>query len=137
MIEDKATNMDENNKVYIITKGSYSDYHICAVTLNKDTAKKLAKKYSEDEWDKALIEEYVLDDFTNCERYMYRVGFYERGIDCTFDEYEHTEKIIYNNSAWTGVESIIVYVKAKDEEHAIKIAQDRRAEYLAKKQGII
>ena len=137
MIEDKATNTDENNKVYIITKGSYSDYHICAVTLNRDTAEKLAKKYSEDELGEALIEEYVLDDFTKCERYMYCVCFNEWGISCNFDEYEHTEKIVYNKNARTSVNRMVVYVKAKDEEHAKKIAQDRRAEYLAKEQGII
>ena len=123
--------MADNNKVYIITKGIYSDYHICAATLDKNTAVKLAKKYSEDGWADAVIEEHVLDDFTEGARFMYCVTFGNYGISCGFEEYEHTENIVYHKNAFTGEDSMIVYVKAQDEEHAKKIAQDRRAEYLA------
>lgn len=33
--------MGMNDKAYVITKGTYSDYHICAVTLDKSRAEKL------------------------------------------------------------------------------------------------
>jgi hypothetical protein len=128
--------MIDNNKVYIITKGSYSDYHICAATLDKNTAVKLAKKYSEDECGNAKIEEYILDDFTEGDRFMYCVTFGNYGISCGFEEYEHTENIVYRKNARTGEDRMIVYVKAQDEEHAKKIAQDIRAEYLAKLEGV-
>lgn len=128
--------MTDNNKVYIITMGSYSDYHICAATLDKNTAVKLAKKYSEDGWDNAEIEEYVLEDFTEGDRFLYCVTFGVYGIRCSFEGYEHTEKIVYHKNARTGEDRMIVYVKAQDEEHAKKIAQDRRAEYLANLEGV-
>lgn len=128
--------MTDNNKVYIITKGSYSDYHICAATLDKNTAVKMAKKFSGDGWGDTVIEEYVLDDFTEGDRFMYCVTFGNYGISCHFEEYEHTENIVYHKNARTGEDCMIVYVKAQDEEHAIKIAQDRRAEYLANLEGV-
>lgn len=37
-------------KIYIITKGEYSDYHICAATTDENIAKKLLRLYS-DGWD--------------------------------------------------------------------------------------
>ena len=129
--------MSEPKKVYVITRGAYSDYHICAATLDKDTAEKLAKKYSEESWDNAVIEEHVLEDFTEGERFMYCVSFGNYGMSCSFEEYEHKENIVYHKNKRTGEDSMIVYVKAKDEEHAKKIAQDRRAEYLAKKEGVV
>lgn len=129
--------MIEPKKVYVITKGTYSDYHICAVTLDKDTAVKLAKKYSEESWDEAVIEEHVLEDFTEGERFMYCVSFGDYGMSCNFEEYEHKEYIACYKNKRTGKDRMIVYVKAKDEEHAKKIAQDRRAEYLANKEGVL
>lgn len=129
--------MSEPKKVYIITKGTYSDYHICAVTLDKNTAEKLAKKYSEDSWSEAVIEEHALEDFTKGERFMYCVTFGNNGISCSFEEYEHTEKVFYYKNAYSGQGRMVVYVKAQDEDHAKKIAQDRRAEYLAKKEGVV
>ena len=50
------------SKVYIVTAGIYSDYHICAASLDKEHAEILAEKYT-DRFDKAVIEEYELDEF--------------------------------------------------------------------------
>ena len=44
-------------KIYIITKGSYSDYHICNVTTNYKKAKRYKEAYS-DNWGEACIEVY-------------------------------------------------------------------------------
>ena len=44
-------------KVYIITEGDYSDYHICAVTLEKKQAEQL-KKYFASNYSEPNIEEY-------------------------------------------------------------------------------
>lgn len=34
-------------EIYVITKGTYSDYHICALTLDKEKAECLKKIYSD------------------------------------------------------------------------------------------
>ena len=44
-------------KLYAITKGKYEDYHICALTSDKDKAARLKSLYS-DQWYNAYIEEY-------------------------------------------------------------------------------
>jgi len=50
-----------NNKVYIVTAGSYSDYHIVRCFLDKNNAEEYIK--ISDEWDlNDDIEEYNLDD---------------------------------------------------------------------------
>ena len=41
-------------KAYIITKGEYSDYHICAVTLDKDKAEQLKKLFTND-WHESTV----------------------------------------------------------------------------------
>ena len=44
-------------KIYIITKGCYSDYHICNVTADYEKAKRYKEAYS-DNWGEACIEVY-------------------------------------------------------------------------------
>lgn len=66
------------NIAYIITRGCYSDYEICAVTLNKDRAERLKRLYS-NRIDEAEIEEWELDRGPeNEEEY---VTFYRITID--------------------------------------------------------
>lgn len=62
------------NKVYIVTSGEYSDYHICAIFASRDKAEAYIKakndaertEYEHDEWDvsttKYNIEEWDLGD---------------------------------------------------------------------------
>lgn len=126
-------------KVYIITKGEYSGYHICAVTTDKKKAEILRKAHNDlDGWHKARIEKYDTDEFlTEIEN---RLKLY----DCTLErdkpmviyevdiDYINSSdfKVRYNHSKYH------VYVWAKDEEHALKIASDKIAEYKASKEGI-
>ena len=116
-------------KVYVITKGCYSDYHIVGVSLDKKKAKKIAEAVSEEPrgLHKACVEEYDTDAFVAGFRYhvSYVDGIWYVDID-DFDE--HQNNYAYNNR------SFIVY--AKDKEHAVKIAQDMRAEYMAKESGV-
>lgn len=98
-------------KVYVITKGEYSDYHICCVCLDRETAERRKKLFS-DNYDEAEIEEFDSDEcqeFTKNEdgeivrsdgkkRYDVRIGEYvdggkryesiERVHECEINEYE-------------------------------------------------
>ena len=42
--------------VYVIAKGCYSDYHICAVTLDKEKAERLCKLFDNGGMDETGIE---------------------------------------------------------------------------------
>lgn len=48
-------------KVYIVTSGCYSDYHIDAVCLDKDQAERLAQAIYG--WDEGHVAEWDTDDF--------------------------------------------------------------------------
>lgn len=50
-------------KVYVITAGAYSDYHICCVCLDKETAEKRARLFDDNEWDRAQVEEFDTDEY--------------------------------------------------------------------------
>lgn len=130
--------MSEPKKVYIITKGAYSDYHICAVAATKEIAEKLRKIYSDEySWADARIEEYDLNEAKDDVRVFYDVTFADGKVSACFNEYGERESIqFFKGNKWQS-DRLIVSVRARDEDHAIKIAQDRRAEYLAKKEGVV
>ncbi len=119
-------------KIYAITKGNYSGYHICALTVDKEKASRLREIYS-DSYEDANIEEYydgegkdisVLWEY--CEN---KAGYTHTVLYDRNDVREHVE--FYPESS-----TFYVYVFANDREHAEKKAHDMIAEYKARKEGI-
>lgn len=124
-------------KIYILTKGDYSEYHIVAATTDKDKAEKLQKLFGADN-----IEEY--DDSCIYDDYIYG-GYRDWYVTCvrkpspvitkvkdeTGGTFYDPGSCLNQVSGWRGVYS--VSVKAKDEDHARKIAQDLFAEYFYQK----
>ena len=123
--------------VYVITSGCYSDYHICAVSLDLKKAEMLKKFYEKIEYDEVNIEEYDSDYYADriASGYsMYLVQFEKTGqVHHINPNRDPTEERIY--STWSE-RYINVEVWAKDEESAVKIAAEKRAKYLAEKEGI-
>lgn len=126
-------------KHYVVTRGEYSDYHIIAVCADKANAEKIAERIDREscnEYDKCDIEEYedgkalfketLSAYFVNFER-----GTVRKGKDDT--EYAVT------GTYWESKDGTIwgMYVFAKDEEHAMKIASDKRAMLMAQKIGTL
>lgn len=128
-------------KIYVLTKGCYSDYHIVAVTTDLENAKKLAKRFTNN-WEEVAIEEY--EDLEYNDLPIWYVGFKSNGdvIRCT--QQELNDDLSYRNlntfMEWVPEADFLlcgrVYVAAETEEAAIKIAAEKRAEYLAKKEGV-
>ena len=127
--------------IYVITKGSYSDYHICAVATNKERAEELKKMYSS-RYEDAEIEEFEENvpsyEFFNSNPCSYwKVMFQQDGRLQSSPEHYFDEPNLsmavnpyFNNS-------IVVYdINASDATTALKIAQDERAKYLAEKFGL-
>ena len=127
-------------KIYVITKGCYSDYHICAVTTNRKKANKLSKIMS-DRYDDAEIETYESDEYVDlidrgfCAYLVDFVdGIYTISHVSKVDDHESIEYIAWNRiTPRMNKKEYYVYVRAKDEEHAKKIAQDLMAEYKYRK----
>lgn len=131
-----------NNKVYLITTGSYSDYTVRAVTESKEraiTLQALFSKYDDD----ADIEEFVLDEARPDKRRRYSVKLFNGmprvvGFDPTPGNDAPTVGRLIRISGNRKSENEIIYIDvlALDEDHALKIAEDEYAKYKAEKEGI-
>lgn len=123
-------------KFYAVTKGSHSDYHIITITTDAEKAARLANKFS-DRYDEARVEEYEESDIFV--RDLWRVNFDRHGDvisvkqetnDYYYGDAYMCREDLYGSNFW-------IYVFADSEEAAIKIAAEKRAEYLAAKNGLI
>lgn len=120
--------MKKNEKIYVVTRGDYSDYHIITATTDPNHAYYIAEKF------KAEVEIY--DDSKMYLKNIYFVCFDPLGdIDyCELEDeycYPYKEKIIYHKN-----QSISIRVEADDKQSAIKIAAEKRAKFLAEQEGI-
>lgn len=126
-------------KLYAVTKGCYSDYHIITLTTRRDRAERLAKLYS-DQFEEAIVEAYEEGDIDD-HRIPYEVYFYTSGnvtpYTRNFDEWDPGElmKVIAYDNAGIGPEYRVL-VLASSKELAVKIACDQLAQYKAEKEGI-
>lgn len=132
-------------KVYVIQCGRYSDRTVYGVTLSEEKAKQIvakiekanenAKPFSRYGYEDPYYDEYDTDD---CEKQ-------------SCDELNTMWRISFLNSSYVIAESgaedeglfedfdgaIIIWVWAENEDEALKIASDRRAKYIAEKEGLV
>lgn len=122
-------------KVYVITKGHYSAYHICSVAIDYEKACILQKRFST-KYDPAEIEEFDTEDFNDilAKKILYSVWFgsngnvrdvFEEDVDY-FDPKDNPVRVLKSGM-------VAVYVFAFDKESAIKIAAEKRAMELNKR----
>ena len=124
-------------KIYVVTQGKYSSYGIITATLDRDVAEAIAKKYNS-EWDPTEVEEY--EDAELLLKPRWHVRFLK---DCSVeveeqplsDYYTSPSCIVYVRAGTLVLE--VENVAADDKESAIKIAAEKRAAYLAEKNGLV
>lgn len=121
--------------VYVITKGCYSDYHICGVALDEAEAERLCERYT-DKWDDAHIEEYNTEDNVEALKYkeIYRCWFYKehKSLEVCTSECDTSE---LNKVEDCGA-ALRMCVAADDKSGALKKASDIFAKYRAEKEGL-
>ena len=130
-------------KVYVVTAGEYSDYHIECVTLSYETAEEYIKRRSGDFYgDSFEIEKYDTDDLDGYladKRSCWIVWKIKGRIssqqltdvglpDCGY-RWGCVQRMLYNGR-------IFVNVKAETQKKAEKIAEDLFTKYEAEKAGI-
>lgn len=124
-------------KVYVITQGIYSDYHICAVTLDAQEAERLRKVYDES-GDRARVEEYETDGPDAKKgmdgRVPYHVHFGKGYVHYSMS-YRDPDDFTPGVFLGPGFETVDLF--APDSEAAVKIAAEKRAMALAEKEGIV
>lgn len=124
--------------IYVVTQGNYSAYRIIGATTDRETAEKIAKKFSDDS-DECRVEAFAEGE--TLLRNLWRVFFKKNGdvfrcdlSDFHRDYYDQTRQII--DTVYKRDYDLIVTVEADNEEAAIKIAAEKRAMYLANKNGL-
>lgn len=121
-------------KIYVVTKGCYSDYRIITATLDEEEAKKIAEKFTTD------MEDAIVEVYENSALYLrpcYFVRFDKNGD--VFEISKCDSEYSYSNigTCCNDVsDRVYVYVEADNSEAAIEIASEKRAVYLARKAGI-
>lgn len=126
-------------KVYVITRGEYSDYHICGVTLEKEKAKQVAEMMHKNSdmyvYREIYIEEYETDMFDAFLRggkawhvwYKHSGELHAKLYSDSYVDYVDYNEVTENHYS----KRYEVYVVAKDEEHAKKIGKDLIMQYIA------
>ena len=128
--------------VYLVSSGSYSDYSVRGIysTLEKAEARARlvsdANEVSEFELDEGIeliqqgLNSWVVDVWDDGEIRAFQDGY-------SFSEAAGGQVTDRRNQGQCGRHiAFHFYVFARDEAHALKIAQDKRAEYLAKEAGV-
>ena len=120
-------------RVYIVTTGNYSDYSIFSVHTDKDTADRVSRENHGDVACWPLDDEHPkLQDGYSYWRALMKQDGNRASASWEYDCIEHEElnevdlSVDHDGTAWIGG-----VVSAKDEKHAIKILNERRAQILA------
>lgn len=125
-------------KVYVITQGEYSDYHILGVSLDRERAERIVQLYHDDNalWDQPIIEEYETDVIdVQMQGLLYTVTRTAAGIILNRTDYDLEQDLEHLNKVEKGArlggipQPPHVIVMAKNREQALKKASDLFAEY--------
>lgn len=121
-------------KVYVITSGCYSDYHICSVNLDKNKADELAKKYST-RYDSANIEVFDTEEEEEVLKFenVYVCWYYEKNDEIKVNESEFSYFEYDDLKVSKTGYGLVTYVLANTKDDALKIASDKFAKYRAEK----
>ena len=122
--------------IYVVTRGSYSDYGIKAIFNTKELAQAYIDSFKYDSYNEMSIEEWDLNPNSKelkKGRKPYFVRMDKAGIAT---EYNHVDSS-YGFNGGTVIsftldkQSMNCYCWAKDEKHAIKIANEKRVQFIA------
>jgi hypothetical protein len=121
--------------IFIVTEGSYSDYHIMAAFLNKKRAETFATRFGA-EVETWPAGDHYIDMLRDKNVYFLRIS-----KDGTVSDLEKNDNdfafrqiIEHNDKGYDSAGNLYMYVLAKTEQHAVKIAGDKRRKLIALEQ---
>lgn len=127
--------------VYVIEAGEYSDRYIMAVTMDKEKAEWMERRYGS-HGDPISVTEYILDADIPEERGelypVYKVVIDDKGQieSVTIDHYTNETNYVTNGKLVPGGLYFTGYCIARNEEHAKKIVKDFRSKKLSEELGL-
>lgn len=132
-------------KIYVVTEGNYSGYHIVFCTLDKARAELFVKRYNKRDYEEYRVEEYDSDriNLFDNDRKMFEISMRENGYVSVYERepcYHDMECSVnkVTRRKYRNIPAVLyeVNVMAEDEEHAKKIGEDLIYEYMARKAGV-
>lgn len=131
------------NKVYVVTAGAYSDYHIIGVMADAAKAQEYCDRYNAGGgYSDAGVEEFELDTITN-RKYLYSTTIYHNFQDTPQESTSYQETEDYHENyefkseiykSHSGKPAVVAY--AETVELSQKIARDLWAQAQAEEAGI-
>ena len=112
--------------IYLTSSGEYSSWHVTGAFSTKEKAEEYARQTNSDN----DVDEYVVDEEFDPARVglrMHRVFMWANGdvLTINLNDYEDEEKAFATCNG-RGEWDVTVYCYARDEQHAIKIANEKR-----------
>lgn len=126
------------NKVFVVTSGTYSDYSIDSIFTTIELAQSFIDIFK-DEWNTMEIEEWDLDpnkNHLNQKRKPYFLSINKNGdvsdLELSDNAYGFKQDMPQAEISYTrDLEWMNIRCFADDENHAVKIAGEKRAQILA------
>ena len=124
--------------IWALEQGEYSDYRIIGVFSTEENARRI-KNLTDSKWDIAEIVEWEIDPFIdnlNAGKMVYSVAMRRDGlvenVKCEWHEYECSDGVLYLETIdGANARVLHTFMWATDEQHAIKIANERRIKKIA------
>lgn len=123
------------SKLYALTDGTYSDYHIEALTADKGKAKRLHDIYgfNVEEYEDGELDAYYVNMNGYLVYYSFDYGRERLSASVTAVQDKMINAV---SKAKPFDDGYYVYVVAEDIEHARKIGKDLIMQYIAQEQGL-
>jgi len=122
---------------WIIEQGDYSDYRVVGIFTTRENAERALKfiKHNNNHYDTSEITERQLDPCiaelnTGLQQFVIRIDHGQGSTKTLVEESTALEASDYHYKLRS-----IYFVFARDQDHALKIATERHAQYLATKEG--
>lgn len=135
MAKQKEICKTETQTVFLVTHGDYAEYSVCAVFTEKTLAEKYVNSFRETHFGKLEIEECTLNPYQHELKKGYKPFFVRmtKGGDCIEVYIENTTVGFKKGGVNVGFDyfgNIYINTFAKDEAHAIKIANEKRVQLI-------
>lgn len=122
--------------VFLVTRGYYSDYRVCAVFTEKPLAEKYIDSFKENSYEAFRIENYPLNPYQYELKNDYKPFFLRmtKEGNCTEINVKDSSYGLEDENVDVGFDihkNMYISVFAKDETHAIKIANEKRVQLIA------
>ena len=124
------------SSVWVVEGGEYSDYHVIGIFSSKQNADRVAAMHPKVSYSETEVNEWDLDpcvDKVNKGLHVFDITMEPNGDTrkCEPDDWTDCTELYVRGAGWYGGPCVQGRVWAKDKKHAVKIANEFRAQAIA------